>query len=110
LVERNPEVADAVRFRGRKMPGADVHLERRQDQDRGVQLGGAQAPAGDELAFADAVAHPLVECALLLDRGLPFRLASTRPVVMAHEQPCLWWHRQDALDRAVKLLRISAGE
>jgi len=67
-VERDLQVALAVRFRRRRFAGPDVHLDRRQHQFGQVEGGVPGAAHPHEFGLADPVARMLAAGALLGDK------------------------------------------
>ena len=83
---RHLEIAHAVRFRSREPVGADVHLDRRQQQRRRRQRGVALHAGSHEFLLGLARAHMHVAFALVAHRGFPcIGVAARRLVVVAHE-------------------------
>ena len=93
---------------GRQAPGADVDLDRRQDERRYLQRGIARRPHRDELILAHAVSNVNIVCTLLCDSGVPRRLSSSRRVVVADEHPGVRRQGQQAPDRPEQRPGIAA--
>ena len=98
-VHRQAQVGLAVGFRGRECAGADVHLERREDQARGGEGFVAGLAHGDEGVFGDAVMDMDVGRAVLRDCGFPgMGSAAFGEIVMAGEDAGFGWQREQLAD------------
>ena len=107
-VEGDLQVGDAVRLGLGQLAGADVDLDRRQDQGRGLEARVALLAEGDVLA-SGSCARSAGRCRASARRTV--RLEGERPaarqVVVAHEEARLVGQRVEALDRVVELARPS---
>ncbi|AAK24279.1 hypothetical protein CC_2308 [Caulobacter vibrioides CB15] len=96
-VDRQFQIADAIGFRLRQPPGANIDLDRGQDQARHAQCGVARLTLTHERVLLDALADMDVGGLLLADGRLPVHLRATgRQVVVAQEHPGFVRQRQQA--------------
>src|SRR6476660_8387634 len=86
FVDGHFQMALAGRVGLGKIAPADVDLNRWDDEIGQGERGVPRGPHFDELILTHAIAHVNVAGALFSDCRLPFDLASTRPVVVAHEK------------------------
>src|SRR6056297_919321 len=109
LVDRNLEHRSTIRILW-NMPGANIDLQRGQDELRYIQGLVALGPHPDEIIAAGAMPDVDVPGLLLGHRGFPGHLAAAGSVVVAHEQAHLLGQAQDALDTVIERSGISAGK
>ena len=109
-VERNLEIAHAVRLGGWQLAGAHIDLHRRQNQCRHGQRRITRPPHGNELFLAHAIVHVDVAFTLGTDGRFPRGPTAFGRIVVTHEEAGIGRQVQQPANGAVQFMRIAAGK
>ena len=109
-IQRDLQVGYPVCLRFRKLSGADIDLDRGQNERGHVELSVAAFSDGCKLWLCRAFAQLNVGPLLLGDGGDKTQLAAAGLVVMAHEKPGAFRQCINALDGVKELFRGAAGK